>query len=253
MLLSFFKSEPTARSWFLAAGTPPPPAIETQILPVVGSTPGVAGTFFKTSVQLHNSTGAPISGRVVFHASGISGSNSDPALSYSLAPGQTESISDLLPAMGASGVGSADLEVTSGAAPVANVRVFNDAGGAGTTGFTEEPMRQEEALTAGARGVLLVPPDLTAYRLNIGIRTLGAGASVVFAPRDALGSALPVRQMAFPPSYHLQQSAMQFVGVPVPAGSSITVTIVSGAAIVYGATVDNTTGDPSLQIARAAP
>jgi streptogramin lyase len=27
----------------------------------------------------------------------------------------------------------------------------------------------------------------------------------------------------------------------------------SGSAIVYGATVDNTTGDPSLQIARSAP
>ena len=29
--------------------------------------------------------------------------------------------------------------------------------------------------------------------------------------------------------------------------------IVSGSAIVYGATVDNVTGDPSLQIARATP
>ena len=37
----------------------------------------------------------------------------------------------------------------------------------------------------------------------------------------------------------------------IPAGGSITITVNAGAAIFYGATVDNTTGDPSLQIARA--
>jgi hypothetical protein len=39
----------------------------------------------------------------------------------------------------------------------------------------------------------------------------------------------------------------------LPPGGSISVAVDSGSAIVYGATVDNTTGDPSLQIARLAP
>ena len=42
-------------------------------------------------------------------------------------------------------------------------------------------------------------------------------------------------------------------GVSLPAGGSVTVLVGSGSAIVYGATVDNRTGDPSLQIARATP
>ena len=42
-------------------------------------------------------------------------------------------------------------------------------------------------------------------------------------------------------------------GPTLPAGGSVTVAIASGSAAVYGATVDNRTGDPSLQIARAAP
>jgi hypothetical protein len=37
----------------------------------------------------------------------------------------------------------------------------------------------------------------------------------------------------------------------LPPGGSIGITPTAGAAIVYGATVDNRTGDPSLQIARA--
>ncbi len=230
------------------------PAIETRILPVVGSTPGAGGTFFKTSVQLHNSASSGISGRIVFHPSGAAGSGSDPTLFYSLAQGQTQSFADLLPAIGQSGLGSADILVTSGSAPVATVRVFNDAGPSGTTGFTEELMRPEEALRTGQQGVLLVPADLVAYRLNIGVRTLETGGSMTLTVRDAGGAVVTTVPLGFPATYHEQQPAGVFLnGVSLPAGGSVTVLVGSGSAIVYGATVDNRTGDPSLQIARAAP
>ena len=87
----------------------------------------------------------------------MSGSAADPLLAYTLAPGQTQSIADLLPALGRSGLGSADVEATSGYVPTATVRVFNDAGAAGTTGFTEELMRKEDALTLG-------PPGFSCFR-----------------------------------------------------------------------------------------
>lgn len=230
-----------------------PVAIETRILPVVGSTPGASGTFFKTSVQLHNSTAAPMSGRIVFHPSGLSGSDTDPALSYSLAPGQTQSITDLLPALGRSGLGSADVVVTSGSAPTVTARVFNDASAAGTTGFTEEGMRPEDALRAGQRGVLLVPADLAAYRMNIGVRTLDA-TLMTLTVRDAAGVIVGVVQRFFPAVFHEQQTAALFLnGLPLPAGGSVTAAVDAGSAILYGATVDNRTGDPGLQVARAAP
>ena len=248
--------------WFLETGannigritTARAPAIASRALPVVGSTPGANGTFFKTSVQLHDSGSAPIVGRIVFHASGTTGSSSDPALSYSLAPGQTQSITDLLPAMGRSGLGSADIEVTSGSSPVATARVFNDAGASGTTGFTEEAIRPEEALSTGTRGVLLLPADLTAFRFNIGVRTLELGASITLTLRDAAGVVVASVPRVFPAVYHLQQPVAEFLtGLTPPPGGSVTVEIVSGSAIVYGATVDNLTGDPSLQIAHGSP
>jgi virginiamycin B lyase len=230
------------------------PTLETRILPVVGSTVGVGGSFFRTAVQLNNSTGSTISGRIVFHPSRQARSDSDPALSYSLAPGQTESIADLLPAMGRSGLGSADIEVTAGAVPSAIVRVFNDAGAAGTTGFTEELMRGEEALRPGQSGVLLLPADLTSFRFNLGVRTLEAETAATLTLRDAAGAVVATISRAFAATYHEQQSAGAFLGVStLPAGGSITLTVSVGAAIFYGATVDNTTGDPSLQIARATP
>lgn len=55
-------------------------------------------------------------------------------------------------------------------------------------------------------------------------------------------------------TYHEQQPAATFLGLAdLPPGGSISISVTSGAAIFYGATVDNRTGDPSLQIARAAP
>jgi photosystem II stability/assembly factor-like uncharacterized protein len=225
---------------------------DRRILPVVGSTPGVHGTLFRTSVQLHNPGSAAMAGRILFHPSGVAGSGNDPALSYSLAPGQTQSIADLLPAMGRSGLGSADIEITSGEIPVGTARVFNDAGASGTTGFTEQAMRPEEALQPGQTGVLLIPPDLAVARFNVGVRTLDDGASITLTAKNATGTAVGSTSRVFPPNYHEQQDGARFLGVPMPAGGSISITVNSGAAIVYGATVDNSTGDPSLQIARVS-
>jgi hypothetical protein len=229
-----------------------PPAIDSRILPVVGSTAGVGASFFKTSVQLHNPTSSVVYGRIVFHPSGVSGRASDPALSYSLVPGQTQSIADLLPAMGRSGLGSADVEATSGSIPAGTVRVFNDAGAAGTTGFTEEPMRSDQALRPGNFAVLLLPADPTNFRFNVGVRTLAEGGTITLTLHDSAGTVVTTVSRDLPATYHEQQSASALLGVAsLPPGGSIGITPTAGAAIVYGATVDNRTGDPSLQIARA--
>jgi streptogramin lyase len=230
------------------------PAIDTRILPVVGSTIGAINSFFRTAVQLHNPTESPVSGRIVFHRSGTPGADSDPAVGYVLQPGQTQSIADLLPAIGRSGLGSADIEVTSGGMPAATVRVFNDAGAQGTTGFTEEAMRAEDALRPAVSGALLVPADLTRFRFNLGVRTLDTESTATLTVRDAAGAVLETVSRTFPTTYHEQRSASEFLGVSaLPTGGSIGISIVSGSAIFYGATVDNTTGDPSLQVARPAP
>ena len=229
----------------------------TQILPVVGSTAGVGTSFFRTSVQLHNAGTTPSTGRIVFYPSGTSGSGTEPGLNFTLAPGQTQTIPDLLPAMGTSGLGSADLALTLGSAgniPIVSARVFNDAGTAGTTGFALNALNADEALRAGRRGVLTIPLDLTNFRMNIGVRTLAAPVLLTVTVRDATGAVSAVVPKFFLSTYHEQQSATAFLnGLPLPAGGSITALVESGSAIVYGATVDNRTGDPSLQIAAPAP
>jgi hypothetical protein len=225
------------------------------IIPVVGSTPGAVGqAFFRTSVQLYNPTSARIMGRLVYHPAGSSATPNDPPLAFVLEPGETRSIADLLPAMGLTGLGSLDLVADAGGPPIVVVRVFNDAGAAGTTGFTEEAVKPADALGAGERGFLIAPPDAALYRFNVGVRTLESGATLAITARNSAGTVTRTFTRTYPPNYFEQRDSASFLnGAPVAANESITIQIVSGSAIVYGATVDNRTNDPSLQLATRAP
>jgi hypothetical protein len=174
-------------------------------------------------------------------------------MTFSVGPGASVAYADLLPAMGiASGIGSVDMiaDVNS-QLPLALVRIFNDAGAAGTSGFTEEALSKEEALQQGDTGVLFVPVDLTKFRLNIGIRSLADGAAITFTVRDQAGAIVKTATTAFAPATFAQNGAASLLGgYALQGGESITLTVTSGSAIVYGSAVDNISGDPSAQFAR---
>lgn len=230
------------------------PPSDVRVLPVAGSTSGAFGAVFRTSLQLHNPTGSPAAGRLVAHPQGVLGTGLDPSLDYRLDPGSTLAIPDLLPALGLSGLASVDLVATTGPAPVAVVRVFNDGGAAGTSGFTVEMMSLSQALAAGNRGVVLVPADLLNFRMNVGVRALGSGAKIAIVVRNASGATVQTLSKSYPPDFFAQVSLAEFLGGAALAGSeSLTFQVSSGAAIVYGATVDNRTQDGSFLPAQRVP
>src|SRR5262249_39479149 len=113
------------------------------VLPAVASAAGSSGSFFRTGVQLNNANASPMSGRFVFHRAGAVGVENDPSLTYALNPGETQNVSDLVQAMGQSGLGSIDLIPGLGGFPTVLARVFNDGGSKGTAGFTEDLVKQE--------------------------------------------------------------------------------------------------------------
>lgn len=227
------------------------------IVSVVASIPGVAPALFKTGFQMHNSTASTLAGRLVFHPQGVSGSGADPSLDFSLAAGQTQSFDDLLPAMGLRGprIGSLDIVTPIGTpAPIVAARVFNDGGAAGTTGFTMSAASPDSILGAGDRGVLFTPADPARFRMNIGVRTGPSGTVMTVTRRNAAGTVLQTLTKNYAPNFFEQIAASEFLaGSPFGASDSITIQIATGSAIVYGATADNTTQDPSIQFATKAP
>ena len=233
-------------------GAPPVPTPQfstAAILAVVGSVQGAA--FFRTGVQIHNPRATPISGKFVYHAQGASGAASDPSLAYTLQGGQTLEYTDLLPAMGLSGLGSLDIMTLGDPVPIMVARVFSDAGEAGTAGFTIDPVAPSAALQSGDSGVVIVPPDLIKARLNIGLRSLDAGATMLITLRSKAGTQKGTQSKSMTANFFEQPSVGSLLpGLTVEGSDTITFTINSGRAIIYGATTENKTNDPSLQYAK---
>jgi len=226
------------------ASQPPAQAV-AAIIPVAISSPGLAGSFFRTGLQAFNASTAVSTGSFVFRAQGSTAVGA--SLAYSLSPGQTQSFSDLLAAMGQSGVGTIDVVASGGtAAPVVSVRVYNDGGALGTVGFTEDALRLSEALVGGNRGALIAPFDLIAFRFNIGVRTLGSGASISFTLRDQTGNVRRTFAQSYPPNFFQQIDATSFFGIAPLPNDTLTIDVTAGGAFVYGVTADNRTNDPAI-------
>lgn len=226
-------------------------ASDRSVLPVAGSTAGAFGSNFKTSLQLHNRSAQTMKGRIVFHKLGQPGAAGDPSLTYELAPHATMKFDDVVGAMGQSGLGSIDIVPDGKGFPTVVARAFDDKGDKGTTGATIEAIRAADVVPAGEATTLVVPDSLQQYRFNIGVRTLSDGAVVemsIYGANGILRKTLTAR--TFPADYFVQQASNDFLGETLLANESIAFKVVSGSAIVYGTTTDNTTNDPSVQIGR---
>jgi photosystem II stability/assembly factor-like uncharacterized protein len=239
--------------------------ILTGVVPVVIAAPGAFGSFFRTAGQLRqpidSTLGPPTVGRLVFHPQGAVGSPTDPSFPFSSQPGSVLAIPDVLAAIGQTGLGSLDILISAGPGPVGTLRVFNDAGAAGTYGFSEDMLSPSEALNAGDHAILIGPSDLTQFRWNIGVRTLSAGARVLLTVRNAQGTLTRTAARSFDPDVMLQATADAFIVDDLPSGpqqpltanDSLSIQVTAGNAYVYGTIADNRTNDPSFQLARKLP
>jgi hypothetical protein len=229
------------------------PGLEELVgyLAVAGSGPGNFGSFFRTSVQINNPFSTPISGHFVFHPAGVEAAPSDPTMGYALAPGQSFAWHDVVAAMGQTGLGSIDVWAASGS-PVIVTRIFNDAGGAGTSGFTEPLVEVDDVPIPGTggsvTGVLLCPNIIDLYRYNVGLRTIDAPVHVNVTVLDSSGATVHTVSRDYPENYFVQTTVQEFLGgFAIGDSYSLRVTFSGGGLIIYGATVDNITNDPSAQ------
>jgi PKD repeat protein len=228
--------------------TPTPvqgPQVLAGYVAVAGSTPGNFGSFFRTAIQLTNPGPGATSGRLFYHEAGVTPANG--TLSWSLAPGQTIGYDDVVAAMGQNGLGTIDVYVAQGSPiPIILTRIYDDGGAAGTSGFTEPSFRVTEVPQNGG-GYLIGPSDVARYRYNLGFRTLTSDVHVTATVRNSNGAIVHTVSTTFPPNFFIQDSASGFLGFSLGNNQSIQITYSGGGLIVYGATVDNVTNDPSAQ------
>jgi hypothetical protein len=163
-------------------------------------------------------------------------------------------VPDLLPVMGvASGLGSLDVYFAVGETRklATTFRVYDDGGAAGTSGFNEDLVPFNGVTPSGATLLLICPPDPTLFRFNVGVRTLGDGATIVATLRDKSGALVKAVTKDYPPNFFQQTTLDSFLGGAGVAGNeTLSLQITAGEAVVYGATADNRTNDSSMSLAR---
>jgi hypothetical protein len=241
--------------------------LTAEVLPAIGAVRGVAGSSFKTSLQLLNPTSSLMTGWLTFNPHGIpQGPTSfGSGYGFSIPAGQQLTIDPSVVFVGGAdgqlGLGSLDVQVPAGQArPQVIARVYNDAGAEGTAGFYEEPVALGDTgpggrvISAGSSGFMVTPVDVKRTRFNIGVRSFFSGADLTAQVLDNAGHVLATTTRHYPANYYEQLDATSFFeGVPVGASKTIKITVTDGSAVVYGATTDNVTNDPSVQYALVAP
>ncbi len=213
---------------------------------IVGSGAGNGGAYFRTQLQLHNATDAPIGGELLFHPLG---GGAPQRFGYALDPHETRDIGAMLE----NGFGSIDVAPLTGALPLGTMRVYNDGAAHGQPGFLAPLVGIEHAIRPGHRGLLLAPADALAMRYNLGMRALDAGASLTLTLRRADGTIAATVDRALAPNVLQQIAAGVLFGTTLQNNDAIEIAVTSGAVIVYGSAVENTSQDPSMIVATPLP
>jgi len=220
------------------------------VVPVVGSAAGAFGSFFRTEVSFANPSPFGMGVMLVYHPAGRSAEPGDPKILVHLGGNESRTYTDIVADMGQTGLGSIDVQAT-GFTPVITTRVYDDAGAAGTSGFTEEVVTSYDAIKSGAYADFTIPADLTNYRVNMGIRTLGQSTTFVVTAYDAAGALVGNTAARTVAANYFEQITLSafLAGVTPPAGGFARIQITSGGpAVFYSATTDNRTNDGSLKM-----
>lgn len=240
-----FTSLSPAPNFRLQAQASSAPSVRVSTIPAVGSAAGNNGSFFRTALTIANPSALEVRGKLVMRLAGREGSDADPSLEFVVPARGSANYADVVATMGQAGLGSLDVYTTASPRPIVTARVFNDLGELGTSGLFEEAVPAGSTYLSVAN--VLVPEDLTHYRLNIGIRTITA-VDVRIEIFDAAGANVGTSFRSYPANFFQQISAAEFTGGPVPAGGRIVASAFQKEFIVYGAVTDNRTNDPSVRV-----
>jgi len=231
----------------------PTAEIRMQTILVAGAATGVNGAKFLTDVFLTAPPAGISHGRLVYHREATTGFDDDVSVTFDVEPRNSKTIANIIgSSLGLSGKGSIDIYTKIGfEPPIAAARIYDDAGSAGTKGFSFDALKITDALGVGEDGILFTPQNTARFRMNIGIRTLDFPTQIDFALISSTGIQRSIVTRTYPANYFVQPDATSLLGLATQPGDTINIFPIDGPVFVYGSIIDNTTNDPSLQIARA--
>lgn len=225
--------------------------VQKSAIPLVGSTAGLNGSLFKTSVRFR-ATENDQRGTLILRRNNIPGTERDPKLTYNLAKkGDMLYFDDIVAAFGANGLGSIDIIPDSNAGggftvPFAEVRLFNvtPEGTFGTIESQTQPFDWSEDVGANHTTSFVVPTS--EMRLNIGIRSFTSSIVSLAVSRNGKGVAGFV-QTPGGDSLIFGSAKEMLGGFDVQPGDVIRI-FGQGTFVPMFTLTDNRTNDPALFI-----
>jgi hypothetical protein len=219
---------------------------KTSLFPITGSTRGAHGSVFRTSAQLSNPGEFEIEGDLVFHPAGVEASSSNPSYRYRLGPYESQSLTDVIASIGASGLGSLEVVPDVGPIPAVAVRINN-----GNSPVSVPPLDPASVMVAGMHSAMKMPGDTGNSRTNIAIRTMDSGAKIWVCMHDPDGTFIRGFTREFPPNYLIQMPVAELLGGEVRADQMVMFTVNGGSAVISASTSENSGTATTHEVIRA--
>ncbi len=216
----------------------------SMIIPAVGRTAGINGTFWRSDVTIYNPSRILMSVGLRYFATGAD-NRSASVSTAAVEPGQTIVLADVVGNLGIqSGSGALELTWSTAAAPIVTSRTYTTAADGGTYGQSIDPVARfsRDQYVPGLRS------DAN-FRTNVGFVNNGdVAASINVSLLSASGQTIATALVALAPKSQQQSSlAALFPKIDPTSLGSFTLqahTDTAPTIFVYGSIVDNTSGDP---------
>jgi hypothetical protein len=217
----------------------------TLVIPASGSGPGANGSRWQSEVTLHNTANRAVTVTLTFHDANGAGLST----SVVVAARHTESISDIVATRfqrdAATGAITIDAPDDFTSRLTVSSRTFNRSTG-GDFGQDIPAIAVTDALATGDTGVIAGATDVTHSRVNFGIYSIDASTihwQLVRA--DGTVAADAVRSYAAGVQQQYSADNGSLLAASRQNDDVIYAQMVQGHAVVYGSTIDATSGDPT--------
>jgi len=214
---------------------------QVWILPGAAETAGLFGARFSSTLFLSNLGNTGTSVQIGFLP--YSGKPTPVLASRSLAAGETQQISSVLPTLFGLSSDAGTLAVSSASPLALWMTTVNVANPAGTYGLAIEPLAAEMILAAGNSGNAVWASQTEAFRTNVAVVLLDPNSSVRVTVYDDQNQQRGSTTVSSPTPISWQVALPDLIG-PVPlALGRIELAVTQGRAAGYAAVVDNVTND----------
>ncbi len=214
---------------------------QVWILPGAAETVGLFGARFSSTLFVSNlgNTGASVQIGFIPY----SGKPTPAPATRSLAAGETQQISSVLPSLFGLSADAGTLTVSSAAPLALWMTTVNIANPAGTYGLAIEPLSSEMILSAGTSGHAVWASQTDAFRTNVAVVLLDPNSSARVTVYDDQNQQRGSTTVSSPTPISWQIALPDLIGPASLTLGRVEITAMQGRVAGYAAVVDNITND----------